>query len=189
MYLSEMILRVWMQEALQQKPYPSTLFPPSPYYRFLGILARELKPKVSVVLGVCGGGDCLHIALGNPNGKVIGIDIAEDHPQQISFIQQTCPNFIFWLGDSINSADEIHQKYGPPSLLFIDTTHTYKQTILEISAWMSYLTSSYIICFDDLFRKEMLNFWEELTEPKLRLDNLHDGAESGGGFGVMWSYG
>jgi len=33
----------------------------------------------------------------------------------------------------------------------------------------------------------MKGFWETLPEPKLRLDNLHDGAVDGGGFGVKWT--
>lgn len=189
MYLTEHILKVWSNEAVQQRPYPSKLFPPSPYYRFLGILAKELKPKLSVVLGVCGGGDCLHLALGNPEGTTVGIDYQYDHPEQIRYIEKTCPNFKFYHGDSVESPPKIYDIWGPASLLFIDTTHTRTQTYRELDAWAPYLTKSHIICFDDLFRKEMGSFWEELSEPKLRLDQLHDGAESGGGFGVIWSLG
>lgn len=189
MYLSEHILKVWAKEALDQKPYWSKLFPPSPYYRFLGILARELKPKVSVVLGVCGGGDCLHIALGNPDGQVVGVDYQYDHPDQIKHIESVCTNFRFYHGDSVESAKKIHDIFGDVTLLFIDTTHTYEQTHKEIAAWEPFLAKSHIICFDDLFRKEMDGFWEGLTEPKLRIDNLHDGSESGGGFGMIWSLG
>lgn len=189
MYLSEHILQVWANEALQQKPYPSPLFPPSPYYRFLGILSREIKPVVSVVLGVCGGGDCLHMALGNPNGLVVGVDYQDDHPEQIEHIKKACPNFVFYLGDSCESAETIYQKYGKVSLLFIDTSHTYEQTIKEMEAWKPYLNKGHVICFDDLFRTEMDGFWEHLEEPKLRLDRLHDGSECGGGFGVYWSLG
>lgn len=187
MYLSEHILKVWGNEALQQKPYPNKLFPPSPYYRFLGTLAKQLKPKLSVVLGVCGGGDCLHLSLGNPEGKVIGVDIAYDHPQQLSYIENTCRNFIFYEGDSVQSAKDIYNKFGSVDLLFVDTVHTFEATVREVEAWSPYLSSSHIICFDDLFRDEMAGYWETLEEPKLRLDQLHDGAEKGGGFGVKWT--
>lgn len=189
MYLSEHILQVWANEAIQQRPYPSNLFPPSPYYRFLGILTRELKPVISVVLGVCGGGDCLHMALGHPSGLVIGVDYQNDHPEQLEHIKQACSNFVFYQGDSVKSAEAIHKKYGNVTLLFVDTTHTYEQTVKELKAWKPYLNNSHIICFDDLFRVEMKGFWESLSEPKMRLDRLHDGAESGGGFGVIWSLG
>jgi cephalosporin hydroxylase len=187
MYLSEHVLKVWANEAVQQKPYPNKLFPPSPYYRFLGILTKELKPRLSVILGVCGGGDCLHMALGHKEGKVVGVDITYDHPQQLSHIQNVCPNFVFYEGDSVSSAKTIVEKFGQPSILFIDTTHTLQQTNLELEAWLPYMTPNHIICFDDLFRPDMDDFWETLEEPKLRLDNLHDGAENGGGFGVKWS--
>lgn len=184
--ITEYQLKVWANEALQIKPHESPLFPPSVYYRFFKILAQSLKPKLSVVLGVCGGGDCLHLALGNPEGQVVGVDTQYDHPDQIDYIYKHSPNFTFWLGDSILSAGEINKKYGQVDLLFIDTTHTLSQTVLEFEAWKPYLADKAIVCFDDLFRKEMDGFWEYLTEPKIRLDNLHDGSESGGGFGVWW---
>lgn len=182
--ISELSLKVWAEEALQAKPYPSPLFPPSPYYRFLQILAKELKPSLSVVLGVCGGGDCLHLALGNPEGKVVGIDNSYDHDEQISHIKNTCPNFIFYLGDSIKSAKLINRAFGQVDILFVDTVHTKTRTLEEFQAWYPYLSNDYVVCFDDLLRKEMENVWELFPSPKLRLDELHPTAE--GGFGVIW---
>lgn len=184
--LTEFTLKLWSIEAQQMGPYPSNLFPPSPYYRFFRILAKELKPKLSVVLGVCGGGDCLHLALGNPEGRVVGIDYQYDHDIQLKFIYNLCPNFTFWLGDSVEDAPKVFSDFGKVDLLFIDTTHTFEQTVLEFETWKPYLSNSAIVCFDDLYRDEMAGFWEWLPEPKLRLDTLHDGAEKGGGFGVWW---
>lgn len=184
--MDESTLRHWAQKALLEKPYPSPLFPPSPYYRFFRILAQELKPSLSVVLGVCGGGDCLHLALGNPEGRVVGVDYQYDHPQQIGFIYSKCPNFVFWQGDSIEDAGKIVSDFGKPQIVFVDTTHTYEQTLAEFEAWHPYLADNWIMCFDDLFRVEMRDIWDVLPGPKVRLDNLHDGAESGGGFGVIW---
>ncbi len=183
MQLSELTLKIWANEAIQSSSYPSPLFPPSAYYKFLNILNKNIKAKTAISLGVCGGGCCLYLALGNPEGKVVGVDIVEDHPQQISHIKNICPNFSFWLGDSVNDVEKIVDMFGEPQILFIDTIHTEKRTWSEFNAWLPYLSNA-IVCFDDLKRVEMGNFWNDLQGNKLRLDELHATAE--GGFGVWW---
>lgn len=185
--MDESTLKQWAAQALAEKPYHDPRFPPSPYYRFLKIAAMNLKPKLSTELGVSGGGGSFHLAIGHPAGIVVGVDIANDHPENISYIMERCHNFRFWLGDSIGMAEKIYREYGPVDLLFVDTTHTFEQTQAELAAYRPYLSSQAVICLDDLFRPEMLGFWESLPEPKLRLDTLHDGAELGGGFGVLFS--
>ncbi len=182
--MNEFTLRTIAQQALLDSVYPSPLFPPSPYYRFLKRLAEHLQPRLSIELGVCGGGGSLHLALGNPNGRVVGVDFAYDHPEQIEHIYKTCPNFTFWQGDSIEDAGKIVSDFGMVDILFIDTVHTYDRTWAEFNAWYPYLSDKAVVCFDDLYRQEMGNFWEELPEPKVRLDALHPTAE--GGFGALW---
>ena len=184
MQLTEELIKSWVKEASDRKAYPSPLFPPSLYYRFFRVMAEHLKPNLTVVLGVCGGGDCLHFALGNPQGQVVGVDLEYDHPEQLQHVKYTCSNFSFWHGDSLKSAASIFSHYGTVDILFIDTTHTKEQTWAELNAWGPYMSDNYIICFDDLKRKEMGNIWDELPEPKLRLDELHPIAE--GGFGIIW---
>lgn len=187
--MNEFTLRTLAQQALIDSVYPSPLFPPSPYYRFLKRLAEHLQPSLSIVLGVCGGGCCLHLSLGNPNGKVVGVDYAYDHDEQIRHIYKACPNFTFWQGDSVEDSGRIVFDFGKPQILFVDTTHTYERTMLEFEAWYPYLSNrqgDWVMCFDDLFRPGMDKAWNELPEPKVRLDALHTGAENGGGFGVIW---
>jgi len=182
--MNEFDLRTLAQQALLDPVYPSPLFPPSPYYRFLKRLAVHMQPRLSVVLGVCGGGCCLHLALGNPNGRVVGVDYAYDHDEQIKHIYSACPNFTFWNGDSVFDVGQIVSDFGRPDILFIDTVHTYGQTWAEFREWRPFLSDNAVVCFDDLFRAEMGNIWEELPGPKVRLDALHPTAE--GGFGVVW---
>lgn len=172
----------YANEALQEPIYPNPLFPPSIYYRFLKVLARHKKPRLSVELGVCGGGGSLHLALGNPRGQVVGVDIAYDHPEHLAHIDATCPNFHFWQGDSVGDASAIRMEFGLVDILFIDTTHTYAQTWAEFNAWYPHLAKGAVVCFDDLNRVEMGDIWYELPEPKIRLDQLHTGS----GFGVLW---
>lgn len=161
------------------------LFPPSRYYAFFRSLARRLKPRLSVVLGVCGGGDCYHLCLGNPDGKVVGVDIAYDHPQQLEHIKATCPGFTFHQGDSKAAAKILYAEHGPIDFLFIDTDHTFDSTMAEYRAWRPYLALGAIVCFDDLFRPGMGDAWGLVPMPKTRMDRLHDGTyPHGGGFGV-----
>lgn len=182
--MNESILYTLAQQALTDPIYPSPLFPPSPYYRFLKRLAEHLQPALSIELGVCGGGGSLHLALGNPGGLVVGVDFAYDHPEQILHIDEVCPNFIFWQGDSVEDAGKIVDDFGKVDILFIDTVHTHSRTWAEFNAWYPYLSDKAVVCFDDLLRTEMENIWDELPSPKVRLDALHPTAE--GGFGVLW---
>lgn len=185
--MDKQILEQWHKQALAEQPYPDPRFPPSPYYRFLKILAQNLQPKLSVELGVCGGGGSFHLAIGWPQGKVVGVDLAYDHPENLNFIIGHCPNFEFWEGDSAGAAGGIYQKYGEVDILFLDSVHTLTHTSAELKAYRPYLSDRAIVLFDDLLRPEMEGFWEALPEPKIRMDTLHDGAESGGGFGCVWN--
>ena len=62
-------------QALAAKPISGEHWPPSVYYRFLGLVARKLTARVYVGLGLCGGGCARTVAAMNPQTKVIGIDI------------------------------------------------------------------------------------------------------------------
>jgi len=165
--------------------YPNPMFPASPYYRFLKELAKYKKPKLSVELGVSGGGGSLHLALGWSEGRVIGVDFADDHKERIAYIVENYPNFTFALGDSTKSAKTIHALYGKIDILFIDTDHTYDRTLSEFRAWKPFLAKGACVCFDDLFRPGMEQAWNKIPGDKVRLDYLHNGEYPvGGGFGV-----
>ena len=169
----------------RKRPYGNPLFPPSIYYSFYKVLAAAKKPKLSVVLGVCGGGDCLHLCLGNPEGIVVGVDNAWDHPEQIDHIKATCRGFRFMLDDSILSAPKIFSLFGEIDVLFIDTVHLLENTLQEYSAYLPYLADGAVVCFDDIFRPGMEEAWDTIPGPKQRFDFLHDGSPGvGGGFGV-----
>lgn len=174
--------------ALSQSPYPDPRFPPSPYYRFLKLLAGAIYPTLSVELGVCGGGGSFYLAQGWRPGQVVGVDCTIEYPQNIDFILTIMHNFTFYKGDSVTDAENIVATYGKPNIVFIDTIHTFERTVQEFEAWKPYLADKAVVCFDDLNRKEMSGFWEYVPRGnKVRLDNLHGGEGSGeGGFGVWW---
>lgn len=187
--MKEATLRMLAAEAMKQPPFPDKRFPPSAYYRFLWQLAAYKKPWVSIELGVSGGGGSLHLAMGRPGHLVIGVDIARDHEENITYIEGTYPNFQFWCTDSILAADTYQQLIGRHRLvdiLFVDTVHTLEQTMQEWYAWRDLLDPDACVCFDDLKRPGMDGAWAQIPDPKVRLDFLHTGAEHGGGFGVKF---
>ncbi len=171
-------------EALIASPYPDPRFPPSPYYRFLKLLAQEMKAKLSVELGVSGGGGSLHLAMGSE--VTVGVDYAWDHEENITHIIRNYSNFVFVQGDSINLAPAIFEQYGLIDILFIDTTHTLAQTAMEYEAYKPFMSPNSVVCLDDLFRPGMQEAWEAMPEPKLRLDSLHQSEAGEGGFGVVF---
>ena len=176
-------------QAMKEPIFRYDFFPPSPYYRFLKILAANIHPNLSVELGVCGGGGSFHLCKGYEQGQVVGVDVAMEYPQNISFIKANCPNFKFVRGDSVTSARQIYNQLGQVDILFIDTIHTYARTILEFETWLPFMNSKqWFICLDDLFRPGMDDAWQYLQQygNAVRIDMLHDKCEDGGGFGIIW---
>ena len=166
------------------------LYPPSTYYHFFELLAREMKPKLSVVVGVSGGGDCFHLCKGHPEGKVVGVDYTWDHPDQINHIKKTFKNFHFILNDAIQAAPDIALIHGSIDIFFLDTTHTYENTISTFNCYEPFLSKGAVVCLDDLFRPGMDRAWDEMPEPKVRLDFLHPGMKisetmGDGGWGCL----
>jgi len=184
--MNKKILAELAEKARGEERYPNPIFPPSPYYQFLKLLAKKLKPKVSVELGVCGGGGSLHLAIGYPKGQVIGVDHQNDHPEHMEYLKRYT-NLHFLLSDSTQAARKVHKEYGKVDILFIDTDHTYERTLLEYRAWKPFLSRKAVVCFDDLFRPGMQEAWDYIEGKKTRFDHLHEGQwPEGGGFGVVW---
>ena len=196
-------LTMLAKQAISKPPYHDPRFPPSPYYRFFQLLTAHMQPALSVELGVCGGGASFHMALGWPHGTVIGVELpdgvngyrATRHElDNWAFVRRQCPNWVLWRGDSVADAPEIAKQYGEVDLLFVDTIHTTRRTQDELNAWLPFLSSKAMVCFDDLNRMEMDGLWEWVpAQHKMRMDNLHDGGlnEDGfgdGGFGVAWGW-
>lgn len=175
-----------MVEAYPDPDDDHVTFPPSPYYRFLKLLAEEMGAGLSVELGVCGGGGSLHLAMASR--QVVGVDIALEYQSNIRWIRRNYQNFEYLNGDSVYSAIIIGNRFREKiDILFIDTTHTYAQTMAEYYAYQPYLSNRAVICLDDLFRPGMDLVWAEMPETKARFDFLHPSASpTDGGFGVIW---
>jgi hypothetical protein len=116
-----------------------------------------------------------------------GVDVTLEYPDNIRWIRRNYDNFNFLSADSVQSAPLIYNNFGEIDILFIDTTHTYEQTMAEYFAYERYLSDRAVICLDDLFRPGMDLVWAEMPETKARFDFLHPSASpTDGGFGVIW---
>lgn len=161
-------------------------FPPSPYYRFLKLLAEDMNSRLSVELGVCGGGGSLHLAMGSQ--RAVGVDVTyHEYQDNKQWLGQNYPNLNLFEGDSVEFAPYVYRRFGQIDILFIDTTHTYDQTMAEYNAYQPYLSMQAVIVLDDLFREGMDRVWAEMPETKARFDFLHPSASpTDGGLGVIW---
>jgi predicted O-methyltransferase YrrM len=165
---------------------PKVTFPPSPYYRFLKLLAEKINARLSVELGVCGGGGSLHLAMGSV--QAVGVDVTyAEYLDNVEWLALHYPNLQLYEDDSIRMAPVIYNRHGSIDILFIDTTHTYEQTMSEYFAYKGFLSDNHYVILDDLFRPGMDLAWEEMPQPKVRFDFLHPSqSPTDGGFGVVW---
>ena len=151
------------------------------FYGFLKLLTEWWQPELSVELGVYAGEGSRHMCLGYPEGIVIGVDINMVHSEM-------CDNFRFLHMDSVLAASKYKDIVGdiPVDILFIDTTHTYEQTMAECNAWFPHLSENAIIVLDDLHRPGMMEAWYEIPGYHIQMDELHVCPDPiDGGFGVI----
>lgn len=168
--------------AAKMANHPDPRWPPSIYYRYLALLMQKLNGKVAVELGTCGGGAALNLALNNPSATILSVDI-EKLPQ-VAGVEELCPNFKFFLLDSVEAANILGPKYGPVDLLFIDTTAHDPER--EFNVWLPYMKKGGVVCFDDVYYPPSKKFFESLpnrTELKA-LHEMHIGEAPYGGFGA-----
>ncbi len=153
----------------------------------MAAIAGRLNAKVFVELGTCGGGASLTVASRNSGTKVVSIDL--DKYPQVAGIEELCSNFFFYKGDSIAMAEKLGPDLALIDLLFVDTTHTYEQTMGEYKAWLPYMRKGGVICFDDLYRPGMNVVWDALPSPKTGIHDLKrmhvGGSPTDGGFGAV----
>ncbi len=100
------------------------------YYRFLYLLARRLKPRLSIELGVWNGLGSHHMCMGHQSGVVVGVD--HNNPK-FDFVF-TNSNFHFLHMDTAAMGDEIkamHDVFGPIDLVFQDSSHHYEPSCIE----------------------------------------------------------
>ena len=142
----------------------------SPYYAFIYYLCKEFKPELMVEIGTCYGIGAIHMALGNPEGKVYTIDIDE-----------RCFQYIRGFGLDIGNIEciegcsyEVYDKFvdGSIDFLFIDGDHRYEYEKLDYERYYSKVKDGGLILIDDISYDDVGKVWDEIQEVKLRVDDV-----------------
>lgn len=142
------------------------------YYHLMYLLAGHIEQGTIVELGVSEGHGVNSFAHGNPNIKVIGLDLNVSP----GFI---LPNIEFHLISALPVPDFI----SDIAILHIDTEHSYGNALNEFWQYEPYLLDGAIVMFDDLHAQDdgVLRAFYELPYVKIQEDKLHPVC----GYGVM----
>lgn len=157
-----------------------------PYYRLFYLIARELEPALSVELGSWQATAAAHLAVGNPDGLVLTIDIhREDKDAQKRTIEavERLPNLTYinkWTWDAVA---DVRAPGKAIDLLFIDAWHDYKLVMREWAAYEPLLADVALVIADDITTaynfEGMLRFWDELPGEKFLNSYVHPGVPMG----------
>jgi hypothetical protein len=143
-----------------------------PYYHLMYLLAKDVQRGDIVELGVFDGWGVSSFAYGNPDIKVIGLDL------NVSPIF-TPDNVEFHLMSALPVPDFI----GDIAILHIDTEHSYSNALNEFMQYKPHLLPGAVVMFDDLHAMDngVLKAFYELPYDKIQCDKLHPG----NGYGVL----
>lgn len=136
-----------------------------PYYYLMWLLAKQVEKGTIVELGVSKGYGINSFAFGNPDIRVVGLDLNVE-PDFIA------PNVEFHLISALPVPDFITNDIA---ILHIDTEHSYGNAKNEFWQHEPYLLSGAIVMFDDLHAMDdgVLRAFYELPYPKIQDDRLH----------------
>lgn len=153
-----------------QRTHPDKWIGARFYYRLMFILAELLKPPVMVELGTDKGYGAWHFAAGNPDGRVIAVDLTlerlEIEPDGVTFVTANTL-------DVANGVEGL--SFGDPiGLILFDSTHTKEHAEKEFSLYDRLCAPNAVQLFDDVMEsRSMQEFWSSLPEPKILLEELH----------------
>jgi len=159
----------------------------NPYYRLFYLIAQALKPALTVELGSWRGDASSHFAVGNPDGRVVAVDIHKDNDvaglAKLNEAIDRLPNMSFiqaWSWDAVEVVRAMNEKID---ILFIDAWHDYKYAKLEWDLYSPLLDSPALVICDDITAgynfDGMLRFWEELPGDKFLNNDIHPGVPMG----------
>jgi cephalosporin hydroxylase len=137
------------------------------YYVYLAKMVRHLKPKKVVELGTDIGRSALFMMTQLPvNSKLYTVEVGLHDAIDLTPFKND-PRLVIVKGNDLDSA--VLAKVGKDiDLLFMDTSHEYAQSVLEIQEYLPRMSPRGIIVMDDIhLNSEMDKFWSELTIPKL----------------------
>lgn len=163
---------------------PAVQVGPLPYYRFLTVAMREVKPALAVELGVERGVGTAHMAAGWCGGTIVGVDVEFREEAYAVAGHYDCIHYV--KGDTVATSGELGRFRCPVGLLFLDSEHTAAHVRAELKAYEPLLADEALVLVDNLYhpRKEGEGeVWEAFCWfPHLRLDLTE--LSPGWGFGA-----
>lgn len=142
------------------------------YYRFLYEYVKAELPKAMLETGTRHGHSAAHLAMGNPEGKVVTIDI--DPASKTETEAFNLPNIEVIISDSVLAVDRVSKSLPSIDLLFIDSAHVYSIASSEFKIYRPKVRHGALLVFDDIhINPEMEKFWASIEDPKVELNHLH----------------
>lgn len=169
----------------------------NPYYKLFYLIAQKYRPGLSVELGSWQATAAAHLAIGNPDGQVITIDVhKDDKDAQRRAIEaaQYCANLTYVNAWTCDAGIWVQQTglpifdpailTAPIDLLFIDAWHEYQYIKQEHDRFWPHLADTALVICDDVTESGgtfpgMLRFWDEVTEEKFVDTRPHRGLPMG----------
>ena len=143
------------------------------YYRFCMLLARQVKPKLIVELGIDEGDCCGHWAFGAPKATVIGVDVHKDveAPSIIArSVESTFANFKYhraWSWEAVRTLSSEIKSLGGIDILYIDSWHEYDYFARDWNDWSPLLNEHALVLVDDLQLGDIARGFTSLPGKKL----------------------
>lgn len=147
--------------------------PTEAYFHFMWLVAQAFKPDYSVEIGTRGGKTAMHLGHGNPQGRVLTLDINPGCPALVASLaaEYGVGNVTCLCADSANAT---HLVQAPIDLLFIDGNHTYESSYGDYTRFRPLVRDGGLIVFDDTRLDEgMTRAWNGIVDPKIELPELH----------------
>src|SRR3990167_3201747 len=158
----------------------------NPYYKLFYLIGQRFKSALIVELGSWRADGAAHFASGNPESQVVTIDI---HSEDLE-AQKRCyeaanhyPNLTYinkWTWDAVEDIKALNQAI---SIIFIDAWHDYKYAKREWDLYYPLLADKALVICDDITTaynfEGMIDFWNELPEPKFLDNRVHPGIPFG----------
>jgi predicted O-methyltransferase YrrM len=142
------------------------------YYRFLYEFARAERPAAMLETGTRHGHSAAHLAMGNPVGRVVTLDIDPKSKEECDALRQ--PNVTAITSDSVLAAQQVQELLPELDLLFIDSAHVYEVASSEWRVYRPRLKHGCLAILDDIhICPEMERFWASIEDPKIELNFLH----------------
>jgi hypothetical protein len=151
------------------------------YYRLCYWLARALRPRAMVELGVCEGRCTAHLAGGYLEAEVHAVDIGKHgaYKRHTSWLD----NIVYHQAKSIDPAVLAEVYDGSVGICLVDSVHAWDYVMQEVTAWIPKMAPSGVFLFDDLdWDDGMKGLMDKLPfEQKGRMDDMHPG------YGFGWA--